>query len=78
MNLEAVVMLVAGLGVSVAGVAAIVFRSQLADRNRRNIEQRFGKLLPGFAEGSTPGRMIPVGIAGILIGLVIVGKAVLW
>jgi len=78
MNLESLVMLLVGLGVSAAGIAIVVFRKSVAERNRRNIEQKFGKLFPGFADGSTPERMIPVGIGGILVGLLIIAKALLW
>ena len=75
MSAESIAMLVAGFAMIIAGFAIVAFREEVAERNRRNIDQKFGKLLPGFADGSTPPRMVPVGIVSIGSGLLLVVDA---
>ncbi|MGO4534837.1 hypothetical protein [Leifsonia sp. 2MCAF36] len=69
MDLESIAMLLSGALAFLGGVAIILFRDQVARKNKENIEAKLGKLFPGFADHSTPGRMVPVGAAAILIGI---------
>jgi hypothetical protein len=75
-SIEGVAMLIVGAIATVVGLGVILFRDAVAQKNRENIEARLGRLLPGFSEHSTPGRMIPVGIGGILIGVGLIFRAI--
>lgn len=75
MGFEQIVMLIAGLGVTISGVFVALFRDAVARHNRRNIQGRFGQSHPGFASKSTPGKMAVVGALLIAIGLSMVVKS---
>ena len=75
MTAKSIAMLVAGFAMNIAGFAIVAYREVVAERDRRNIDQKFGKLLPGFADGSTPQRMVPVGIVSIGGGLLLIVDA---
>lgn len=73
-RIENLVMVVAGVGAIILGILTIVFRKGVAARNRRNIENSVSeRVFPGLSAGSTPARMVPVGIV-----LMMTGAAVAW
>lgn len=76
MGIQAIVMLVVGCFTAIAGVGIILYREAVAERNRKNVEARFGRLFPGLAEKiSTPGKLIPAGIVGAVVGAILVWRA---
>jgi hypothetical protein len=64
------------LGIA-AGIGIVVFRDRIAAKNRANLEKRVDRWFPGFSAGSTPSRMVPVGLLTILISVVVILKATL-
>ena len=58
-----------------AGIGIVLFRDQVAARNRANLEKRVDRWFPGFSAGSTPSRMVSVGLLAVLIGVVVILKA---
>lgn len=78
MPIESIVMFVAGTGAVVAGSCVVVFRRQVAARNRKNIENSISeRVFPGLGAGSTPARMVPVGIITIVAGLIVIWRSFL-
>ncbi|WP_370057103.1 hypothetical protein [Leifsonia sp. EB41] len=77
MNVEPIVMLIAGCGSIATGFALVLFRSEFAARNKKNIEASIvGKLFPGFGERSTPGKMIPVGVISVIVGITLIVRSI--
>lgn len=73
---ESIVMFIAGAGMVIAGISIVVFRGEVAAKNRRNIENSTSeKAFPGLGAGSTPARMVPVGIIAIIAGAAVIWKA---
>ncbi|MBO1739426.1 hypothetical protein [Leifsonia sp. TF02-11] len=69
-------MMVAGAGAVVAGICVVAFRRRVAVKNRENIESSVSeKAFPGLAAGSTPSRMVPVGVILMIAGVMVIGKA---
>ncbi|MFF2051892.1 hypothetical protein ACFVU2_09865 [Leifsonia sp. NPDC058194] len=76
MTIGNVIMLVMGFAGIVGGLAAVAYRVPLADRNRRNIEARFGAGQAG-SRRSTPGMMLALGLGWAAIGLGVVISAII-
>lgn len=68
-------MLLGGCTAMLAGVAAVVFRSAVARRNRENIEAKFGPKYPA-ARRSSPAMMAWLGCLLALLGLFLVVKSI--
>lgn len=78
MSIESIIMLVTGAGAVVAGICVLAFRKRVAAKNRENIENSVSeKAFPGLAAGSTPARMVPVGVILMVAGVMVIGKALL-
>lgn len=75
MDIEKVAMLAAGCVALLAGVGVIVFRQAIAKRNQANVEAKLGKRFPGLSSGSTPARMVGVGIVCLGVGVVLVVRS---
>ena len=69
-------MLIAGFGMIAAGVGTVLYRAEVAAKNRKNIEAGIvERLFPGFGAGSTPERMIPVGVLLVIAGITVIVKS---
>jgi hypothetical protein len=76
-NLEPIAMLITGCGAIAMGFALVLFRAEFAARNKKNIEASVvGKLFPWIGERSTPGKMIPVGVVSLFVGIVLVVRSI--
>jgi len=65
----------AGLFAVIAGVVFIIFREQVAQRNRKNIEAKFGQNFGG-SKRSTPAMMVWLGALFIALGAGILANAI--
>ncbi len=65
-----------GILTVVAAVAIIIFRKKIAEMQKANARAKFDKSLPGVADRiSTPGKMALAGAFGVLVGLIVIIKA---
>jgi len=76
MKVESLIMLLVGIGTVIGAVAIIIFRKKVAEIQKANARAKFENTLPGVAERiMTPGKMALGGACGVVVGLLVIAKA---